>query len=97
MPNTTLMGKGGKGIEEHVEVIAPAPSQALLSASVKRQPVPRVKPKCLRHEEELQDVHVVVEEWQWPFGQWEMVNEHVLDLWLLPELLYALLPVLALP
>ena len=91
------MGKGGKGGEEHVEVIAPAPSQALLSASVKRQPVPQVKPKCLRHEEELQDVHVVVEEWQWPFGQWEMVNEHVLDLWLLPELLYALLPVLALP
>ena len=36
------MGKGGKGIEEHVEVIAPAPSQALLSASVKRQPVQRV-------------------------------------------------------
>ena len=33
----------------------------------------------------------------WRFGQWEMVNEHVLDLWLLPELLHALLPVLALP
>jgi hypothetical protein len=26
----------------------------------------------------------------WRFGQWEMVNEHVLDLWLLPELLHAL-------
>ena len=21
-----------------------------------------------------------VEEWQWPFGQWEMVNKHVLDM-----------------